>query len=280
MTMFMPRMGISSMSELLNDFLVRALIAGVAVAFFAGPLGCFVIWRRMSYLGDTLAHAALLGLVLSVLFRVNPFIGVLVVVLTLAYCLFWLNNKKILPSDTLLGIMAHSTLAIGLVILSLMPNTPINLDGVLFGNILAVSPQDVVFIVTISIIASIILYKIWSKLLTATISEEIALAEGLEPNRYLLILTLLMAVLIAVTMKIVGILLISSLLIIPAAAARRLASSPESMAIGASIIGIIAVIIGITTSNYIDSSAGPTIVVSALALFILVHLFSVQSNKK
>ncbi|TLX57681.1 zinc ABC transporter permease subunit ZnuB [Stutzerimonas nosocomialis] len=251
------------------DFLLNALLAGLALALVAGPLGSFVVWRRMAYFGDTLSHAALLGVALGLMLDVSPTLAVTVGCVLLAVLLVTLQQRQPLASDTLLGILAHSTLSLGLVTLSFMKDVRIDLMGYLFGDLLAVGPTDLAWILGGSAMVLAMLVPLWRPLLAMTVHEELAKVEGLPVAATRLALMLLIAVVIAVAMKIVGVLLITSLLIIPAAAAQRHARTPEQMAAGASALGILAVCLGLTMSWYQDTPAGPSIVVSAAALFLL-----------
>jgi zinc transport system permease protein len=253
----------------MDDFLFRALLAGAGVALIAGPLGCFIVWRRMAYFGDTMAHSALLGVALSVLFDVNITLGVFVVATFGALALIMMQRRAPLSSDALLGILSHSMLALGIVIVAMMTWLRIDLMAFLFGDILAVSWTDIVVVYAGGALILAFLIFIWRPLLAGTVSSELAAAEGLHPERARIIFMLLMAAVIAIAMKIVGILLITSLLIIPAAAARRFAPTPEMMAVLAAIIGVIAVCVGLFGSLTWDTPSGPSIVVAAAMIFLL-----------
>jgi zinc transport system permease protein len=250
------------------DFLINALLAGLALALVAGPLGSFVVWRRMAYFGDTLSHGALLGVALGLILNVSPALAVTVGCVLLAILLLGLQQRQPLASDTLLGILAHSTLSLGLVAISFM-EVRIDLMAYLFGDLLAVGPTDLAWILGGSALVLLLLIPLWRPLLAITVHEELARVEGLPVAAIRLALMLLIAVVIAVAMKIVGVLLITSLLIIPAAAAQRHARTPEQMAAGASVLGLLAVCAGLSLSWYQDTPAGPSIVVSAAALFLL-----------
>jgi zinc transport system permease protein len=256
-------------AAMLDDFFIRALLAGVGIAAVAGPLGCFIVWRRMAYFGDTMAHSALLGVAISFLLAINLTIGVFAVAAAVSIALLLLQRRRALSSDSLLGILSHSTLAIGLVMVAAMSWVRIDLMGLLFGDILAVSKQDLAIVYAGGAAVLAALAWLWRPLLAATVSEELADAEGLSPRRSQFAFMLLMAATIAIAMKIVGILLITSLLIIPAATARRFSSTPEQMAVIASIAGIAAVIAGLFGSLSYDTPSGPSIVVAALLLFLV-----------
>ena len=252
-----------------DDFFVRAILAGVGLALTTGPLGCFIIWRRMAYFGDTIAHSALLGVALSLLLQFNLTLAVFLVAAIVSILLLFLQKRQALSADALLGILSHATLAIGLVMVAFMSWVRIDLIAFLFGDILAVSKVDIVMIWGGGIVVLAAIAWLWRPLLASTVNPELAEAEGLQPERALLFFMLLMAVVIAIAMKIVGIMLITSLLIIPAAAARRFASTPEVMAVFASLIGAVAVVGGLFGSLTYDTPSGPSIVVAALILFIL-----------
>lgn len=251
----------------MDDFLLRALAGGVGVALVAGPLGAFVVWRRMSYFGDTLAHAALLGVALGFLVGIDANLGVILTCMLLAVVLVVLQQQQRLASDTLLGILSHATLSLGLVALSFMEGVRVDLLGYLFGDILAVTARDLYWIYGGGLVALAVLAAIWRPLLSLTVHEELARVEGVPVARVRLAYMLLIAVVIAVAMKVVGILLITSLLIIPAATARFLARTPEQMALLASLFGCVAVTVGLWGSLQWDLPAGPAVVVAAALLF-------------
>jgi zinc transport system permease protein len=257
---------------MLDDFFTRALIAGAGVALVAGPLGCFIVWRRLAYFGDTLSHAALLGVALALLFEVNVTLAVFAVSVCVSLALLLLQKRATLSADALLGLLSHSALAVGLVALAFMTWVRVDLMGFLFGDILAVTPLDIAIVWGGGAVVLIILLLIWQSLFAATVNFELAQAEGMNPERANIIFMLLMAAVIAISMKIVGVLLITALLIIPAATARRLASGPEQMAVLAALIGMGAVFAGLFGSLEWDTPAGPSIVVGALVLFVIFML--------
>ena len=254
---------------MLDDFFIRALLAGIGLALTTGPLGCFVVGRRMAYFGDTMAHSALLGVALSLLLDFNLLVSVFVVAAVISLLLLLLQRRGTLSTDALLGILSHATLAIGLVLVSFMTWVRIDLVGFLFGDILAVSAADVQIVWGGGILVLFAIVYLWRPLLASTVNAELAEAEGLEPEKARVAFMLLMALVIAIAMKVVGILLITSLLIIPAATARRFSASPEIMAVLASLIGALAVGGGLYGSLSFDTPSGPSIVVAALGLFVL-----------
>ena len=255
-----------------DDFIVRAFVAGIGLAFITGPLGCFIVWRRLSYFGDTIAHSALLGVVIAYALDFNLIIAVFVVSCLLALSLLFLQRRTNLPDDALLGLLAHSVLAIGLVLLGILSFIRIDLMGLLFGDILSVNVTDLLFVWIGGSIVLIVLILIWRPLFAGTVNLELAKAEGLNPDLANAIFTLLIASVIAISIKIVGILLITGLLIIPASASRNLSSTPIQMAIISSIIGVASVVLGIQTSMIWNTPTGPTILTITLGVFILTLL--------
>ena len=254
----------------MDDFLVRALLGGVGVAVVAGPFGAFVVWRRMAYFGAAMGHSALLGVALGFLLGLDTNLAVIAVCVALTLVVVALGRQQALASDTLLGILAHGALAAGLVTLAFMETVRVDLLAYLFGDVLAVTRGDLLWIYGGGAAALAALVVIWRPLLAATVHEELARVEGVPVAGVRFVFMLLLAVVIAVGLKVVGLLLIVSLLIIPAAAARRLAATPEQMAIAASAIGCVAVAGGLSSSLAWDTPAGPSIVLAAVVLFAVV----------
>ncbi len=251
----------------MDEFMLRALLAGGAIALVSGPLGAFIVWRRMAYFGDTLAHAALLGVALGLLLQVNLTLAIVVVCLLLAVVLVLLQQQHRLASDTLLGILSHTTLSLGLLSLAWMDGLRVDLLGYLFGDILAVSWGDLYWIAGAVVASLVALGFMWQPLLRITVHEEMARVEGVPVVAVRLAFMLVIALLIAVAMKVVGVLLITSLLIIPAATASHFARTPEQMALLASLFGVLAVGGGLFGSLQWDLPAGPAVVFCAALVF-------------
>lgn len=253
---------------MLDDFTTRALLAGLGLALATGPLGSFVVWRRMAYFGDATSHAAILGVALALAFQLPLTLGVLGVALAMALTVSTLAAKG-WAMDTTLGVLAHSALAFGLVAISFVPGVRTDLSAYLFGDILVVSRTDLALIWGGAALVLALLVWRWQALLTTTLSEELAHAAGLNPNRERLVLTLALALVVAVALKVVGALLIAAMLIIPAAAARALSRTPEGMATLATLIGGLAAFLGLRLSLWQDTDAGPSIVAAAAVIFAL-----------
>ena len=257
-----------------DDFFTRALIAGIGIAIVTGPLGCLVIWRRLSYFGDTLAHSALLGVTLAYAFSFNISLSVFIISGIVALLLISLQKRTKLAGDSLLGLLAHSSLAIGLVLIGFLSSIRFDLMGLLFGDILAVTTQDILIIWFGGLIILGILFYIWKSIFAATVNYDLAAAEGMKPDLSNFIFTILLAGVIAISIKMIGALLITGLLLIPAATARSLSNNPFQMVILSILVGITSVITGLFGSLELNTASGPSIVVAALVLFILSISFN------
>lgn len=250
------------------NYLLLPLLAGIGVALIAGPLGSIIVWRRQAYFGDTLSHSGLLGITLALVLNINPLIGVCVVAVCVAALLFRWQGRLLVGNDTLLGLLSHTSLALGLITLSFFQSIQVDVLGLLYGDILSVSKEDVIGIYTGSLVIFLILAILWKSLLRVTIDEDLASVEGVPVRQVEAAYLLLLAIVVAMAIKIVGVLLITALLIIPAASARAIARTPEQMAVGASVFGILAVLIGIMSSHFWDVPTGPAIVVASTLIFI------------
>ncbi|MDG1192714.1 MAG: metal ABC transporter permease [Arenicellales bacterium] len=263
---------------ILDDFIWRSALAGIALALASGPLGCFVVWRRMAYFGDATAHAAILGVALSLAFSISIFIGVMVAALAMAFMILSLSGRMF-AVDTLLGVAAHGALALGLVAITFIPGVRVDLSAYLFGDILAVGRVDLLVICMGSALVLLVLWLRWERLLLLTLNVDLAAARGIDTRREGMILMVILAVLVAVAIKIVGALLITAMLIIPAAAARPVSRTPETMSGVAVVAALVAVVAGLWTSFQWDTPTGPSIVVAASALFAMASLFALVRSK-
>jgi zinc transport system permease protein len=255
---------------MLDDFFIRAIVAGAGVALLAAPIGCFVVWRRMAYFGETVSYSGLLGVALGFLLGVNLTVGVVVTSISMALMLNVFQSQRVVPFDTLLGILAHVSLASGLIAASLVAGSRLDLMGYLFGDILAVSKSDTVWIWMGAGAAMAALTVIWRPLLAITVNADLAAAEGVAVRRVQTAFIVLIAVTVTLAMKVIGILLITSLMIFPAAVARPFSKTPEQMAFIAAIAAVVAVTGGLLLSLRLDTAAGPSIVLALAALFFCV----------
>lgn len=259
------------------SFLFLALLAGLGVALIAAPLGAFVVWQRLAYFGDTLAHASLLGIALGLVLSINVQIAIIFGCLMVAVILMLLQQQKMIPADTLLGIISHSALAIGLILVSLFDTSRLDLTSYLLGDILTTTPNDLISIAVVGVLTLFLVWRFWRELLSVTVNEALAQVEGIPVQKIRLLLMFLLAVTIAVAIKIVGVLLITALLIIPAATARCLSNTPEKMVVLSGSFGCLAVVGGLSLSLFGDTPAGPSIVASASVVFALVLVLKRKS---
>ena len=265
--------------KITDPFILRGILAGIAVALISGLVGCFVVWRRMSYYGESIAHSSLLGVGFAILMGVSINLGIVFTCLLFGILFLWLQHSKVLSSDTLLGVLAHLALALGIIVISLN-KIKIDIHAFLFGDILTVSSSDLWGMYLGVLIAVFLICYNWSSLLLVTIDEDLAKAEGVNTLNINLLFTCILTIVVAISIQIIGLLLITAMLIIPAAASRRLANSPETMALVATLIGIVSVILGIMLSVEIDAPSGPSIVLVSAILFFLSPFLSIFVIKK
>jgi zinc transport system permease protein len=256
----------------MDDFFLRALLGGVGVALVAGPFGSFVVWRRMAYFGDTLSHSAMLGIACGFLLHINLTLGVVAIGLLIALALHFMQRRRKLSSDTALGILSHASLSLGMVLLAFMENIRFDLVGYLFGDILSISRSDILWIFGGGGLSLFLLLLLWRPLLAITLHEDLARVEGVAVERVQLVFLALMALIVALMLKIVGLVLVTSLFIIPAATARKFTRTPETMAVASGLTGTLAVAGGLWSSLRWDTPAGPSIVLCATLLFLLSAL--------
>jgi zinc transport system permease protein len=262
-----------SMTELLNDFLVRSIIAGLLMVSIAAPIGCLMIWQRLAFLSDTLGHAAVMGIGLGLLLQLPAMFGVLGIVLLIAVSLSQVANINNALSETTLAIISHTGLAAGLILLGMLPANTVSLEAILFGDLLAVTLTDLGMILLTTIVLVFLLKQHWHSFVAVSVSREIAQAEGVEVRKVQLLMYLMIALLVAVMMKVMGVLLIAAMLVIPTSAARMLSVSPEQMVFFSALYGVAALAGGIFSSFQLDWQTGPSIVLSATSLLLVTLVF-------
>ena len=265
---------------MLEPFLMRALLAGLGLAIVAAPLGCFVVWRRMAYYGEAVAQASLIGVALGLAFSLDLTASVLVVTLAVSGLLLLLGRQQVVPFDSLLGLLAHAALAVGVIAASLVRGPQVDLVSFLFGDIFAINDTDLRWIFLGGAVALAALLYIWRPLLSLAVHEDLAAAEGADTGRTKLIFVIVLALVVAIAIKIVGALLTIAFLIMPAAVARPLAETPEQMAVYAAVIGMVAVAAGLFLSVSLDTPGGPSIVLVLAALFAVSIFPSVVRRRR
>ncbi|WP_428095821.1 metal ABC transporter permease [Candidatus Thioglobus sp.] len=262
----------------MEDFIFRTLIAALGISIVAGSLGCFVIWKRMSYFSESISHSALLGVSLGLASGLGIHTGLVIVSVIFAGLIVVLQQRQLLSNDAILGIFSHIALSLGIVVLSIVGGANTDYFALLFGDILSVSNQDIVWIYAVLMIVVGLLIFFWQRLLLLTLNEELAIAQGLNRNAYRLLFMLMIALTVSVSVQIVGVLLITSLLIIPPAVARMFTHSPASMALASIGISIVAVFLGLGASMFYDLATGPMIVIALGILFVISQLLPNKSS--
>jgi zinc transport system permease protein len=257
------------MTELLDDFLVRSIVAGLLMVAIAAPMGCLMVWQRLAFLSDTLGHAAVMGVGLGLLLQLPAMFGVLAVVILIVVSLSQVTSFNTALSETTLAIISHTGLAAGLILLGVLPANTVSLEAILFGDLLAVTLSDLGMILVTTIVLAALLIKHWRSFVAVSVSREIAQAEGIEVRKVQLIMYMMIALLVAVMMKVMGVLLIAAMLVIPTSSARVLSSSPERMVIFSALFGFAALAGGILSSFHFDWQTGPAIVLSATTLLLV-----------
>lgn len=256
----------------MDNFILNAILAGVGIALITGLLGCFVVWKKMAYFGDSLSHSAVLGIGVGLYLGINYNISIIFIILIFALLLSYLQNRSSFSNDTLLGILAHGSLSIGIIFISMSKNTNFNLEAILFGDILVVSKLEIYSIYLIAILVYVLIICNWKSLLLNIINKDLAKSQNINNFKMDLILTSLMALVIAVSIQIIGVLLIISMLIIPASTAKQLVNNPRNMVIISTIIAILTLLAGILLSYNFDIPSGPAIIMVNFVLFLIVTL--------
>lgn len=260
-----------------RDFIIYALVAGIGISFITGPLGTFIVWRRMAFFGETLSHSVLTGVALGLMLNNHLWIGILGVPLVIALLFAKMTTNKYLTTDTWLAVISHGMLAIGLVALAFISNKPLELNSYLFGDILAINENDLLIIYTGVFVILGFLFYIWSPLLAMTINEELAAVEGVALTKIRIIFMLLVAITVGVSIKITGTLMLTAMLVIPPATARQISQTPEQMAFFATAISIFSVVMGIYGSLVLDTPTSASIVLTSLLAFIASLCISKQN---
>jgi zinc transport system permease protein len=264
------------MTDLLDDFLVRSILAGLMMVSIAAPMGCLMVWQRLAFLSDTLGHAAVLGVGIGLLLEVNPMFGVLAVVILIVFSLSQVANFNNALSETTLAIVSHSGLAGGLILLGALPSNSVSLEAILFGDLLATTRADLLMILVTTLILLFLLIRHWRPFVALSVSREIAQAEGISVRKEQFLMYMMIALLVAVLMKVMGVLLIAAMLVIPTTSARLLSRTPEQMVLFGAAFGVLSLAGGIASSFQLDWQTGPSIVLSATMFLVITLLVTRQ----
>jgi zinc transport system permease protein len=262
------------MTEWLDDFLLRALFAGLIMVVIAAPMGCLMVWQRLAFLSDTLGHAAVMGVGLGLMLQIEPLYGVLAVALVIVFSLSRVSHFNNALSETTLAIISHTGLAGGIILVGLLPAPTVNLEAILFGDLLATTRGDLLNLLLTTIVLLVLLLRYWRAFVAVSVSREIAQAEGIEVRRVQALMYVMIALLVAVMMKVMGVLLIAAMLVIPTSSARLFSRSPEQMVLISGLYGLAALGGGLTGSFQFDWQTGPAIVISATLLLLLTLAYT------
>ncbi|MBW8308432.1 MAG: metal ABC transporter permease [Candidatus Paracaedibacteraceae bacterium] len=258
------------MLELLRqEFVQRALLAGMGLAIPMGILGCFMLWRRMSFFSDAMGHAAILGVIGGLILHIHPQMAVAAIALLAAFILSRYRDSSRLPLDTWLGAVSYGGLSLGLCLMALYPSVRVNPEAILFGEILSVTWTDVLWVLAVAIGTPLLFWKIWRPVVLITMDEDWAATNNTPVYSIQMIFLTTIALVTAVGLKITGALLLPALMIFPAATASYFARSPETMVITSSLVAIVSFMSGALVSFWFDLPTGPAIVVISLLLMVI-----------
>ena len=256
------------------DFMIRAFIAGIAVAIIAPLIGIFLVVRRYSLMSDTLAHISLAGLAIGFLLEIYP-IGVAVITTVIAsFFMEKLRNSKRVFGESILALFISGSLAIAIVLISISKGFNVDLFSYLFGSIATVSTQDIYLIVALCAIVIFVILRYYESLFAVSFNEELSKARGVPVEKINLMLIVLAAISVTIIMQIVGILLVGALMVIPVISAMQLKKSFANTIVIAEVFSFISVISGLFISYYLDIASGGSIVVVALFIFLLCYFAS------
>lgn len=261
------------MDFLFQGFIARSLFAGVLLALPLSLMGCFMVWRRMVFLSDTLSHGAVLGVALGLFIHLNPYVAVMAVALLLSFVLSQRDQGHYLSQDVWMSIMSYGSLSLGLILLALNREVRVDPDSILFGDVLGVSPTDLMYLSGIAVLVALVSWWNWRVWLMLSLDEELSQTSGISVNSQRFIMIGMIALVIAIGMKIIGALLLPALLILPAATVSRLSKTPEQMVLFTFFAFLGTYFLGFYTSFQLDLPTGPAIVISSIAIFFLSVLF-------
>jgi len=261
-------------------FMIRALLAGSLVSIILGWLGTFVVTRKMSFIGDGIAHASLAGIALAVLVGWAPIPTAVVLAMIIAVIIYFLEKKTNISGDMAFALMFTTGIAIGIILLHFYQGYQPELISYLFGNILTVNTFDLWSILLMGIFILVILSIFYRKMLFSTFDPSGAYLSGLNPWIYDLLLYVSTAIAIVLSIKLIGIIMVSALLVTPSAIAKMFAKSFKNFTFLTIIFSVVIVVVGLVASYYLDLPSGATIILTGTSLFILVFLFSLGLKRK
>ena len=253
-------------------FIQRALIASVMVGILCPFVGNFVVLRRMSFFADAISHSAFAGIATGALLGIDLSVSSVAVAILIALLIAFLSEKTSLSHDTVIGVAFSGAIATGMLIMGMLRGYRADLLTFLFGDILAITENDLLLIFAIGILTVAVLLICLKPFLQITFNRDLARVEGVNVRFFEYMLFLIIAIVITVSLKIIGIILVTSLLIVPAASAKNIASSMKRLFVLSSAFGVVSGIIGLACSVYLNTSSGPTIVLVSIGIFFLTML--------
>ena len=255
-----------------QDFFINSLIAIIIISLVTGALGSFMIWQKLSYLGDSLSHSSLLGVALALIFKISPSISIMLIAITFAILLS-LNFHKLYSVDTILNIVTNVVLSLSLILMSFLPSGNNSIISSLFGDILTLDQGNIILIFLTSLVVALILIFRWRYWLMISINQDLAVVEKININLVRLEFLVTLAIFIAISAQLIGILLIAAFLLIPAASARLISKTPVQMVMFATVFSVVSGISGLMLSAGFDLLTGPAIILTA-ALYLILTYFA------
>lgn len=257
-----------------QDFFINSLIAVITISLVTGALGSFMIWQRLSYLGDSLSHSSLLGIALALMFKVSLPISIMLIAIMFAILLS-LNFNKLYSADTILNIVTNVVLSLSLILMSFLPSSNNSIVDSLFGDILTLNCSDIMLVLLTSIVVTLIVVFRWNHWLMISINQDFAMVEKININLVRLEFLVTLAIFIAISAQLIGILLIAAFLLIPAASARLISKTPMQMVLIATVFSLISGISGLILSAGFDLLTGPAIILASAVYLICAYFIRV-----
>ena len=256
------------------EFMQRGLAASTLVGVLCAVVGCYVVLRGMAFLGDALAHAILPGVALAYLFNGNLLIGALVAAIVVALLIALLSRQGTIKEDTAIGILFAAALSLGVVLISSIRTYAVDLTHILFGNVLGVSSEDLIFTAVLGAVVLGFIVVFYREFLVMSFDPVLAATLRMRAERFRALMLILLALTVVVSMQTVGVGLVAAMLVTPGAAAYLLTRRLTSMMIVAALIGALSSVVGLYLSFYLSVASGAAVVLTATAIFLLAFLFA------
>jgi zinc transport system permease protein len=263
-----------SMSETFQDLWIFPLVGGILLAIMAAPLGCLMVWKRVAFFSDTLAHALLLGVALHFLVQLPLLLSLAGTAVLFSTLLALIYRRKQIPPDSFLVLLSQGGLALSILLMNFADLSSVELLIYLLGDILILQGTDLLWMLGATFLVSATLWKLWPLCLSMIAHEDLAAIEGVPVTRIQLLLFILMGFFMALSLKFTGALLLSTFLIAPPLSARSFAKTPEQMVGGAIVVGILSTCLGLICSFTLNLPTGPSIVLCLLGFWGVSHVIT------